>query len=459
MKIKFYNTLKHKIEEFKPIKDRQVGMYTCGPTVYYYPHIGNFCAYIRADVLKRVLNYFGYKVKHVINITDVGHLTSDADTGEDKLEKGAKREGKTAKEIARFYEDYFKKQLPKLNIIKPDVYCRATEHIKEMVMMVILLERKGYIYRTSDGLYFDTSKFKKYGDMANLKSQKLLAGARVEFSKEKKNIHDFSVWKFEEKGQKRQMVWETPWGKRTFPGWHIECSAMSIKYLGDRFDIHTGGIDHIPVHHTNEIAQNDAAVGRKVVNYWFHNEHLLVENNKMSKSKGTCFTIDDIQTKGFEPLAFRYLLLTSGYRHKINFTWKSLKSAQESLNSLRSHLASFKGKTEGKVLDKYDKEFKGVLANNLDSAKALALTWKLIKSDEKPEDKYKTIIQFDKVFGLNLDEVKKVNIPKNVQEIVHKMDKSRKEKDWNKADMYREKLEKLGYKVRNTDKGSVIEKK
>lgn len=459
MKIRFYNTLSHKVEDFKPLKDKLVKIYTCGPTVYDYQHIGNYSAYLRADVLKRILKYFDYKIKSVVNITDVGHLTSDSDTGEDKLEKGAKREGKTAKQIARFYEKDFKKQLPKLNILKPDIFCRASDHIKEQVMMVKILEAKEYTYKTSDGIYFNTSKFKKYGQLANIKGQKQIAGARVEFSKEKKNPQDFALWKFEPKDVKRQQVWETPWGKRTFPGWHIECSAMSIRYLGDRFDIHTGGIDHIGVHHTNEIAQNDAATGHKVVNYWLHFEHLLVDNHKMSKSKGGFITIDDIETKGYNPLAFRYLILTSGYKHKLNFTWKSLQTAQNSLNSLYGYVQSIISKKKGKIIDKYEKAFKEVIANNLDASKALAITWQMLKSDEKSQDKYVTILKFDEVFGLNIDKIKALKVPKKVQDYVLEMDKAREEKKWKKADMFREKIEKQGYIVRNTSKGSILEKK
>ena len=458
MNIKFYNTLHHKVEIFKPIEDKIVKMYTCGPTVYYYSHIGHYSAYIRADVLKRVLMYFDYKVKQIINITDVGHLTSDADTGEDKMEKEAKLEGKTARRIAKFYERDFIKQFSKLNIIKPFKFTRATEHIKEQVMMVMLLDKKGYIYRTSDGLYFDTSKLKNYGDLANISGQEQIAGARVELSPEKKNPQDFSVWKFEPKGVKRQMVWETPWGKRTFPGWHIECSAMSIRYLGDHFDIHTGGIDHIGVHHTNEIAQNDAAVGHKVVNYWVHFEHLLMDNHKMSKSRGGFITIENLEDKGFAPLAFRYLILTANYRHKLNFTWKSMQSAQDSLNSFYAHIRAVKSSKRGKIVASYKKEFTEALAGNLDTSKALAVLWKLVKSQEKPQDVYKTALDFDKVLGLSLNRVKKQSIPNDVQDKVRMMDKARAEKDWKKADILRAKLEKMGYKIRNTEKGSVVEK-
>jgi len=458
MKIKFYNTLHHKLESFKPINDGIVKIYSCGPTVYDYAHIGNLSTYLRTDILRRILEYFGYNVYQVMNITDVGHLVNDDDAGEDKLEKGAKREGKTVWEIAKFYENAFKNDIKKLNIENPEVFARATDHIKEQILMVKILEKKGFAYRINDGIYFDTSKIKNYGELANLDAQKQIAGARVEVNPEKKNPEDFALWKFEERGIKRQMVWNTPWGKRTFPGWHIECSAMSIKYLGEQFDIHTGGVDHIGVHHTNEIAQNQAATGHKVVNYWIHFEHLLFENHKISKSAGSFIKLTDIEKKNFNPLALRYLILTANYRHKLNFTWKSLKIAQESLESLYRHIQNLYSRKAGKIISTYKKEFLKCLANNLDTPQALAVLWKLVKADAKKEDIYKTILDFDRVLGLKLDLIKPIKISKNIQDLVQKMDQVREEKDWKQADKIRNELEKKGYIVKNTDNGSIIEK-
>ncbi|MEM4245179.1 MAG: cysteine--tRNA ligase, partial [Candidatus Nanoarchaeia archaeon] len=293
MELKFYNTLTRKKEVFKPIHDKKVGIYTCGPTVYWYQHIGNLRSYIFSDLLKKVLLFNGYEVKHVMNVTDVGHLTSDADEGEDKIEKAAAKEGKSAKEIADYYWKVFRNDFKKLNIAEPTVWCKATEHIKEQIDLIKRLEKKGYTYRTDDGIYFDTSKFKDYGKLARLKKEGLEAGKRIEL-KDKKNITDFALWKFSEKPGVRQQEWDSPWGVG-FPGWHIECSAMSMKHLGEHFDIHTGGIDHIPVHHTNEIAQSEAATGKKFVNYWMHGAFLTSKGEKISKSKGGLYTIAELE--------------------------------------------------------------------------------------------------------------------------------------------------------------------
>lgn len=457
MEIKFYNTLHHKLEKFKSLKKGQVKMYTCGPTVYWYQHIGNFRAYIFADIIKRVLIYNGYKVRHVINITDVGHLTDDADSGEDKIEKGARREGKTAGEIASYYEKVFKKDFNKLNILNPDQWSRATEHISEQIDMVKTLEKKGYTYRTSDGVYFDTSKLPDYGEMANLAEQNQIEGARVKKNPEKKNPQDFALWKFEPEGKKRQMVWKSPWGKRTFPGWHIECSAMSIKYLGDRFDIHTGGVDHIGVHHTNEIAQNKAAIGHRVVNYWIHEEHLVFDKGKMSKSAGGIITSDTLVDKGYNPLAYRYLVLTASYQHKLKFSFKSLDAAQNTLNRLRSFISQIVAR-RGKIIKKYKDQFLRAVNNNLDTSYALGVMWKLVKSDEAKEDIYATLLDFDRVLGLGLDQVKTVKISNKISKLITSMDQARDNKDYKKADKLRSQIEKGGYKVLNTKRGSRVEK-
>jgi len=341
--LKIYNTLTKQKEEFKPIKTgwfRKVGLYTCGPTVYNFAHIGNLRSYIFEDILKRVLKYNGYKVKHVMNITDVGHLTSDADEGEDKMEKGAKREGKTAWEIAEFYTQAFKSNLHDLNIIEPDVWCKATDHIKEQIKLVQKLIDRGFTYETSDGIYFDTTKIDDYGKMANLKNQELQAGVRVDIG-EKRNAHDFALWKWSSPNchpelvsgslPKRQMEWSA-FNHIGFPGWHIECSAMSMKYLGEQFDIHCGGIDHIPVHHTNEIAQSESVTGKKPwVKYWMHGEFLLTGSDKMAKAGDNFLTLQTLKDKNINPLAYRYLLLQTHYRKQLTFSWEALEAAESGL--------------------------------------------------------------------------------------------------------------------------------
>jgi len=328
-----YNTLTRKKEHFKPIKQNQVKLYACGPTVYDFVHIGHFRAYIFIDVLRRALKYNGFDVKHVMNITDVGHLTDDADAGEDKIEKKALQEKKTVWDIAKFYTDDFFSAMKALNVQKPDIVCKATDHISEMIKMVQRIEKNGYAYRISDGIYFDTSKLRDYGKLARLDIVQLQEGARVEPNPEKKNSTDFALWKFSPKDVKRQMEWKSPWGVG-FPGWHIECTAMAVKYLGIKIDIHTGGIDHIPVHHTNEIAQTQGAYGRDIVRFWLHNEFLLVDGKKMSKSKKNFYRLSDVVKQRISPLAVRYFFLQAHYRIPVNFTWAALGSAQSGLNNL-----------------------------------------------------------------------------------------------------------------------------
>jgi cysteinyl-tRNA synthetase len=356
MSLKLYNTLTRKKEIFKPLKKEYVGIYTCGPTVYWYPHIGNLRAYIFSDTLKRILKYNGFNVKHVINVTDVGHLTSDSDEGEDKIEQSAKKEHKPAKEISEHYFKIFKENLKKLNIFEPDIWCKATEHIKEQIELIKKLEEKGYTYRTSDGIYFDTSKFKDYGKLAKLKIENLKGGKRVDL-REKKNKTDFALWKFSEEPGKRQQEWNSPWGIG-FPGWHIECSAMSSKYLGEQFDIHTGGEDHIPIHHTNEIAQSECAFEKKPwVRYWMHVAFLKFKGEKMSKSSGQISKLSDLEIQGFNPLDYRYFILTGHYRKQMNFTDENLKNAKNSYERLKNILSKIKddGKTNEKYLSKFEK--------------------------------------------------------------------------------------------------------
>ena len=465
--LKLYNTLSRKKEVFRPVKPGFVGMYTCGITAYDHTHIGHMRTYVNTDLLRRVLEYNGFKVKHVENVTDVGHLFGDRDVGEDKIEATAKKAKKSAWEIARMYEKEFFETMDLLNVKRPTIVCRATEHIKEMIELVKRIEKNGFTYRTSDGIYFDTSKIKDYNKLSGMPLDKLKEGARVEVNPEKRNPTDFALWKFTPKGVKRQMEWESPWAKRGFPGWHIECSAMSMKYLGTQIDIHTGGEDHIPIHHTNERAQNIAAVGRPVVRFWIHNAFLQVEGQKMSKSLGNFFWMKDIKERGFNPLSLRYLFLTAHYRSRLNFTWQALKSAQNSLENLYEKIRELKSNITisqrtpksnySQLAKNYQKRFLEFINDDLNIPKALALMWKLVKDKKiSPKEKYQLLIDFDRVFGLNLKKVKKIKIPKKVKDLVKLREKHRKAKDFKKADKIRKEIEKLGFKIEDTKEGPKI---
>jgi len=448
--IKLYNTLSKKKQVFRPLKDKEVRFYSCGPTVYNYAHIGNLRTYIFNDILKRVLRYNGLKVKHVMNLTDVGHLTSDADTGEDKLEKAAEREQKTAWQIAEFYTESFKKDLKKLNIEEPDIWAKATDHIEEQIKVIKILERKGFTYRIEDGIYFDSSKIKDYGKLEGKKKKNIMAGARVEMAEGKKNPQDFALWKFSPKDKKRQMEWNSPWGIG-FPGWHTECVAMSKKHLGVPFDIHTGGIDHIAVHHTNEIAQTEAAFEKDLAMLWLHGEFLDLKKEKMAKSEGNVILLGDIIRKGFDPLSFRYLCLTAHYRSKLTFSWKALESAQKSLENLRERIFGLKDKGEEKK-----KEFLKYINDDLDMPKALAFVWKIVKEEKATQE---LLFDFDRVFGLGLNKIKEVEIPEEIIEMVKQREKFRKKSEWEKADLIRKEIERKGYAVEDTAKGSSVIKK
>ncbi|HRY36433.1 MAG TPA: cysteine--tRNA ligase [Candidatus Magasanikbacteria bacterium] len=453
MSITLFNTLGRQKQEFKPIKKNKVGLYTCGPTVYDYAHIGNLRSFVFEDILKRVLQYNGFKTKHVMNITDVGHLVSDSDEGEDKMEKGSRRTGKSAWEIAKFYTMSFKKDLSDLNIISPTVLCKATDHIKEQINLIKKLEKKGFVYQTVDGIYFDTSKLSDYGKLADLQHQELKAGIRVELGG-KKHPNDFALWKFSPKHEKRQMEWKSPWGMG-FPGWHIECSAMSVKYLGQPFDIHCGGIDHVPVHHTNEIAQSEAANDKPMANYWLHNEFLNLKDAKMSKSGENFITLSSLVEKGYNPLAYRYFLLQAHYRKQVVFSFEALDSAQKGLEHLYSVAGNIDKKT--KTASKETKEiFLNFINNDLDTAGALAFVWEKLK--EKKLD-LKTLLKFDEVFGLKIKEnlkEKKTKISDDAEKLVAERNTARQNKDWGKSDELRKKLEGMGYKVEDTKEGTKI---
>ncbi len=453
MPLKLYNTLTRKKEIFKPIKEGHVGMYSCGPTVYWYQHIGNLKAYIFADILRRTLEFEGYKVKQIINITDVGHLTSDADEGEDKIEKAAAKEGKTAQEIAKFYFDLFETDLKKLNIQGPAIWSKATEHIKEQIALIKKLEEKGFTYKTSDGIYFDTSKFKNYGKLARLNIKGLKAGKRTDM-REKKNKTDFALWKFSEQEGKRQQEWNSPWGVG-FPGWHIECSAMSMKYLGETFDIHTGGVDHIPIHHTNEIAQSEAATGKKFVNYWMHENFLTFKGEKVSKSKGGLFTLSELEERGFEPLVYRYFILTGSYRKPIDFSLDILRNSQISYERLKNIISELEDDME--INSKYLKEFRDAIDDDLNTPEALAVLWRLVR-DKNAQGKIETIKEIDRVFGLKLTEEEKIEIPKEIKKLIKDREEARKKKNWQEADNIRNRIKKLGFSVDDTDKGTKIRK-
>ncbi len=451
--ISLYNTLTRKKEVFKPIHQGSVGMYSCGPTVYWYPHIGNMRTYIFSDILKRVLLYNGFKVKQVMNVTDVGHLTSDADTGEDKIERAAKREGKKATEIANYYLKVFKGDLERLNVLEPNEWPKASEHIKEQISLIKKLEEKGFTYRTNDGIYFDTSKFRDYGKLARLKKENILAGKRIALG-EKRHNTDFALWKFSEKPGLRQQEWDSPWGIG-FPGWHLECSAMSMKYLGEHFDIHTGGQEHIQIHHTNEIAQSEAATGEKFVNYWLHGAWLLSKGEKVSKSKGGLYTVSELEELGFQPLAFRYLCLGTHYKKPLNFTIENLEAAQNSYQRLKNIISELKD--DKKKNKEYLEEFEKAINDDLNMPEALQVLWNLLR-DGDASGKLRTIKEMDTVLGLDLLKKEKTEIPAEIKKLIAEREKARKARDFTAADKIRERINKLGFVLEDTEKGVSVKK-
>lgn len=463
--ITLFNTLSKQKETLRPIKKDKVLIYSCGPTVYWNQHIGHMYAYVQWDSLIRILNYLGYKTKWVMNITDVGHLTSDEDEGEDKLEKGAKKEGISVWQIAEKYIAQFEESLRLLNINRPDILCRATDHIQEQIELIKKIEENGFTYKTRTGLIFDTSKFPGYADFANLKLTEQLAGSRVAVDSGKKNPWDFLLWITNQ--PEHVMKWESPWGIG-FPGWHIECTAMSTKYLGNTFDIHTGGKEHIPVHHTNEIAQAHAAFGHPTVHLWLHNEWLMFNNEKMSKSLGNNILVSDLQNKNLNPLALRYLILTSHYRQGINFTWESLEASQNALNRLYGISREFlkeKGEFKGskKDLNEWQEKFEQAITNDLGMPQALAIVWEMLKSHLSNKQKYKLLIDWDKILGLNIKKASKnipsLEIPGNVEALTQEREVARQQKNWQQADEIRKQVEILGFYIEDTSKGPKITKK
>ncbi|MEZ8106072.1 cysteine--tRNA ligase [Vibrio cortegadensis] len=450
--LQLFNTLNRTLSPFDTIQSNKVGLYACGPTVYDYAHVGNLRTYLFVDVLKRVLQINGYQVNHVMNITDVGHLVSDGDSGEDKMEKGARTQKKSAWDIATFFEDAFFIDLKLLNILQPSTTCRATDHIQEQISFIQSLEAKGYTYQTSDGIYFDTDKLPDYGKLARLDKHGLEAGIRVDMA-EKKHPTDFALWKFSNQ-QKRQMEWLSPWGKG-FPGWHIECSAMAEKYLGETFDIHVGGEDHIPVHHTNEIAQCQAKNGHVQANYWLHGYFLNINNEKISKS-GFTLRLKSLIDKGYDPLAYRYLTLTSHYRSQLSFSWEGLAGAQKALRRLREKIIDMPD--GGRVDNQFKAEFFARINLDLNMPQALALVWKVLDSAMEPANKKATLLYFDQIFGLELDKVEQITIPTQVQDLVEQRQRMKQQGRYDEADTIRKKIIGLGYQVNDTANQSSVVK-
>lgn len=469
MALRLYNTLARKKEEFKPISEGKVGMYCCGPTVYNYAHIGNLRAYVFQDVLHRVLEANAYSVKHVMNITDVGHLTSDADEGEDKMVKGAKREGKTVWEIAKFYEEAFFRDAGLLGIKRPNVVCRATDHIKDMIELVTRIEANGYTYEAGGNVYFDISKFKNYYELSGHKPDDSETESRVEKDSAKKNKADFVLWFTKSKFGNQEMQWDSPWG-RGFPGWHLECSAMSIKYLGEQFDIHCGGMDHVPVHHTNEIAQSEAATGKHPwVKYWLHNEFLVLDKGKMAKSGEGFITLRTIIDKGYDPIVYRYFCLGAQYRQQLRFNWGGMDGARNTFNRLKEKVLELKAQHEGgeetdyqeTKTEEYMDEFMAALNDDVNTPQALAVMWSVMRDEEiDGREKLALLYRFDEVLGLGFKEWERENIdlPDDVQKLVDEREKARVDKDWARSDSLRDKIKEKGFSIKDTPEGPILEK-
>ena len=461
MDLKIYNTLSRSKEVFVPVRPGRVGIYTCGPTVYNYAHIGNLRTYIFMDILRRVFAFNGYKVKSVMNITDVGHLLSDADDGDDKMSMAAAEQKKTPEEIAEFYSAAFFRDIARLNVRRPDVTPKATEHIGDMIKIVQALLDKGYAYETDDGIYFDISKFPDYGKLSGANLEEQLAGARVDINTGKRHPADFALWK--KAAPNHIMKWPSPWGMG-YPGWHIECTAMSNKYLGDVFDIHTGGIDHVPIHHENEIAQAEAWLGKKAVNYWMHSEFMLVDGGKMSKSLGNTYTVDDLAAKGYTPMEFRYMCLNVQYRQKLNFTWEAMaaaKTAYERLSALLYRHKTAPAPENRPEIEKYLGEFHEAINDDLNVPMAMGVLWKMLRLPAG-KDVYDAALVMDKVFALDFDKVTSpdhtAEAPPEIREMAEKRCEVRRNKNWAESDRLRDEIAAKGYKVLDTADGYRLEK-
>lgn len=463
MTLRLYNTQSRLVEDFTPLSSEVVTMYNCGPTVYNYQHIGNMRSYVFADVLRRTIEAGGMKVRQIINITDVGHLVSDGDDGEDKMVVGAAREGKSVEEVIALYSSAFYKDLDALHVKKAEKYPRATAYIAEQKEFIEGLSEQGYTYVTSDGIYFDTSKFPRYAEFAKLDTSGIQAGLRVDMG-EKKLATDFALWKFSpQDAAQREQEWDSPLGvpRKGFPGWHIECSAIIRKELGETIDIHTGGVDHIPVHHTNEIAQSESLNHKPLARFWMHNAHMMVDNTKMSKSLDNTYLLSDLHERGIPPLAFRYWLLTAHYRTQVNFTWDALAGAQSAYNKLTNFCVEHKT-SGGTVILEYIDVFMSELDNDLNTANAIALVWKLIKDPEHgDEDKYATLMRFDEVLGLGLAtfetaSTKGVELPPEVTDLAEDRQSARDEQNWSESDRLRDEIIALGFEVSDTADGQKI---
>ena len=469
MTVRLYNTMSRTVEDFKPIREGEVGMYCCGPTVYNYAHIGNLRTYVFEDLLHRTLVKAGYHVKHVMNITDVGHLTGDGDDGEDKLAKSARENGRSVWDIAAFYTDAFFRDEEALDIIRPDIVCRATDHIQAMIDIIRRLEEKGHTYISGGNVYFSIDTIDDYGKLARLNLDDLKEGARIEVDSNKRNPKDFVLWFTNSKFKDQVMVWPSPWGTG-YPGWHIECSAMSSEYLGDHFDIHCGGIDAIPVHHTNEIAQSEAAFGVKPwVDYWCHGEFLLNDKGKMSKSSGEFLTLSVLVDKGYDPLDYRYFCLTGHYRSQLKFSFESLDQARSARQTLVRKIAQYrKGCTPAAVLDGktrgYLDSFYEAMFNDLKAPQALGVLWSMLRDPSLADDqKLAAVLDMDSILGLSLDRVEAVQdevavADSEALELLARRSEAKKAKDWALADEIRDRLSRMGYKVVDTPSGPQLER-
>jgi len=460
MALRLYNSLTRTKEDLVPLHPPKVGLYTCGPTVYNYQHVGNYRTYVFEDVLVRALKLLGYAPDRVMNITDVGHLTSQGDEGEDKMEVGAAREGKSAWDIAKFYTEAFLADCGALNILPAGTLCRATDHIAEQISLVQRLEAKGFVYKTSDGLYFDTAKLPDYGKLMTREHlEGLRSGARVEANAEKRQITDFALWKFSPAGTQRQMEWESPWGKG-FPGWHIECSAMAMRFLGETFDIHCGGIDHVPVHHTNEIAQSEGASGKPFAKIWMHGEFLLMNNAKMAKSAGGFVKLSDLKEKNFSPLDYRYHCFTAHYRKQLDFTWETLEGSKTSRRRLKEAALALVNETSKPNCAEYSARFKQALADDLNMPAAMAVVWDAVKSDLPGGAKKSFLEEAETVLALDLfkKDVEETANPE-IAKLLLERDEARKRKDFPEADRIRKVIEQLGYLVKDGPDGAKAVKK
>ena len=465
MTVKLYNTLTKQKSDFVPLNGNEVRIYSCGPTVYSYAHIGNFRTYIFMDNLRRMLEYNGYNLKHVMNITDVGHLESDSDEGEDKMEKAAKKENKSPYEIAEFYTKAFFKDMEKLHIERPEIIAKATEHIPDMLEFAKEIVKNGYGYETSTAIYFDVSKLDKYPVLSNRNIEEQIAGARVDVDPEKRNPYDFAIWI--KAPENHIMKWDSPWGL-SYPGWHLECSAMSRKYLGEEFDIHTGGVDHIPTHHENEIAQSKGAFGKIPAQIWMHVEFLQIDGGKMSKSLGNVYTISQLEEKGIEALAYKLFCYTAHYRTKLNFTFEGAAASQKALNRLREAFVKHNNgndNVDDELIQKYKNKFLDAINDDLNMPLAMSTVWELARNDLKSKKISDLLLDFDKVLGLDLknsekylEEQNKVELPDEIADLLEKRKKAREEKNWQLSDEIRDVLKEKGYIVKDTKEGMTVEK-